>query len=109
MSNKKSSMDGGLVLDKRDTQFQGFAKLLYDELYDQFYNLRCQEEDMDYMGRNKEAEQTRKEIKITIARRAYDLAYHAAFYIDERDCDVFGFEGAMQRIPDMTELPKEQE
>ena len=93
----------------RDAQFAGFAKLLFDELYDQFNNLRCQEDDGTYEERDKEAEQTRKNIQGNIASRAYNLAFHAALHINERDCDVLGFEEAVRRIPDMTEWPEEQE
>lgn len=95
----------------RSTQFQGFAKLLFDELYDQFNNLYCQEDDGAYQGRDKEAEQTRKDIQETIACRAYDLISHACSEIDmEQDARERSllYVPMMESVPDMTEWPNEE-
>jgi hypothetical protein len=87
-------------MSQRDTQFQGFAKLLFEELQAiEIEGLKNSWNNLDVYRRQREA----------IARRAYDLARHAALHIDEQACDVLGFEDAMQRIPDMTELPKDRQ
>jgi hypothetical protein len=54
----------------RDSQFREWSKLLFDELYDQFSNLRIEESN----GDKDEAEQTRKDILTDISRRTHDLA-----------------------------------
>jgi hypothetical protein len=85
----------------RDTQFQGFAKLLWDELVSAngggYIDVNTDFDDgidpTNYRG--------------IITRRAYDLAFHAALRIDEKDCDVLGFEKAVRNIPDITEWPQE--
>jgi hypothetical protein len=79
----------------RETQFQGFAKLLTDELIKYLTSRAGLTLD--------EIEQEWHEV---IARRAYDLVCHAQ--ADPKDLDVLGLEEAIQRIPDMTELPKER-
>lgn len=96
----------------RNTQFQGFAEALFDQLYDQFNNLHYQEDD----GRDKEAEQTREGILETIAEAGHDLAVHAvknAYDIDKHgNCGPLEDKEARIRVshlPDLTELPKEQE
>ena len=103
--------------ENRDIQFAVFAKLLFDELYDQFNTLRCEEDDGDYEGRNKDAEQTRKNIQENIARRAYDLVNHTIIELSCQDALDFSnpnldkYEYATNEmvsiIPDMTEWPKE--
>lgn len=96
---------------ERDKQFQGFAKALWDEIggmQDSFCEecgtgLHSLAKDMD------RAEILDRSIQQLIARRVYDLVRHAALHIDDHACDVLGFEEAMRLIPDMTELPKEQD
>jgi len=78
----------------RDTQFQGFAKLLLDEM-----------DNVDGIYIDTYLEHWREAWQDIIARRAYDLVKHAQ--ADPKDLDVLGFEEAIGRIPDMTELPKE--
>ena len=78
----------------RDTQFQGFAKLLLQEML---------ETDLGYTR----TVHWREGMEKIIVRWAYNLVYHAQ--ADPKDLDVLGFEEAIQRIPDMTELPKEQD
>lgn len=70
----------------RDTQFQGFAKALMSELLTYFGDF----EDM----------------KKTIARRAYDLAEHT---LDHAPVREWALPCQGSDIPDLTELPKEQE
>ena len=93
----------------RDAQFAGFAKLLFDELYDQFNNLRCQEDDGTYEERDKEAEQTRKNIQGNIASRAYDLVCHACVHVNnEQMSQILGSlhpNAMIRNMPDMIELP----
>jgi hypothetical protein len=84
--------------DNRNTQFQGFAKLLFDELQAiQAEGLNENWNNIDVYRRQREA----------IARRVYDLVKHAVLHFDERVCDMCGFEDAVKDIPDMAELPKE--
>lgn len=71
----------------RDTQFAGFAELLWRELI---------EADETTHG----MEQQRR-----IARRAYDLVYHAM----QTPQSAASTEEVVRMVPDMTEWPKEQE
>lgn len=106
----------------RDTQFQGFAKLLSDELYPEFRTL-------DYAvmmsgtiarveARDREIKQAEENIHDLIARRAYDLVAHILKNADPIDLDISGNyvsisdEDAAQRIanlPDLTEFSDESE
>lgn len=74
----------------RDTQFQGFAKLLMSELLTHFGDF----EDMERI----------------IARRAYDLVEHT---IEHMRPYIYGEQVAGQEcvsdVPDLTEWAKEQE
>jgi hypothetical protein len=93
----------------RDTQFQNFAELLWDELE--------QAMRQDFRGYIPEGETKRaKHIPVwqgIIARRAYDLVSHSLGYsleyLDECGKEISGGMGKriMPSIPDMTELPKE--
>lgn len=94
----------GTHADARSKQFQGFAKLLFESLYDQFNNLHHQEDD----GRDKEAEQTKKGILETIAEAGYDLLDHAIGYICNEMADVIPYREAAELIPDLTEWPKDK-
>lgn len=87
----------------RQTQFQGFAKALFDQLYDQFNNLHYQEDD----GRDKEAEQTREGILETIAEAGYDLAAHTIDQITLTTRELYTDRELLELIPDLTELPKD--
>lgn len=93
----------------RDTQFQNFAKLLYESLYDQFSNLFVEEDDGDM----EKAKQTNKGIQETIARRVYDLVEYACVNINNEQVKQIRMSlhpNAMIRaIPDMTELPKDRD
>ena len=80
---------------ERDTQFAGFAKLLFDELPEQNSDFHPNWE-----------EETMK----IIARRAYDLAVyvihmHTAI---ERPGMVFTPADILREMPDMTALPEER-
>ncbi len=80
---------------ERDTQFAGFAKLLFDELPEQNSDFHPNWE-----------EETMK----VIARRAYDLAVyvihmHTAI---ERPGMVFTPADILREMPDMTALPEER-
>jgi hypothetical protein len=88
----------------RDTQFQGFAKLLVGELFNDdvlgdygFIGGRERYADLDY---------DLNICELLIARRAYDLVNHAIGEFIPRSED--SSEEYVKRIPDMTELPKEQ-
>jgi hypothetical protein len=82
----------------RDTQFQGFAKVLLDEL--------C--EASIVMVETPFQDDWREEWEVTIARRAYDLVSHTIRNTSSRDLDVLDYDEIPPRIPDMLELPKEQ-
>lgn len=85
---------------QRDTKFQGFAKLLMDELGDQGFVF----EGADDINRDEQLEQ----IKLLIARRAYDLMGHVIGYLNSYEYDVATCDqDLIDCIPDMTRLPKE--
>ena len=77
----------------RDTQFQGFAKALWQELEDHPYVELGQLKDCD-----------REHLYRVIARRAYGFAEHVARH---GCCDHVDY--VIRHTPDMTEWPKEQE
>ena len=75
----------------RDTQFQGFAKLLLEELQAiEVEGLKNNWNNIDIYRRQREA----------IARREYDFAVHVVENVSAY---------SVSSIPDMTELPKEQD
>lgn len=83
-------------MDSRYTQFQGFAKALLDEL-------------IDNEGARVVSNHWRARVESIIACRAYDFACHVidnsrANYLE----DAYTHE-IIPVIPDMDELPKEQE
>lgn len=87
----------------RDTQFKGFAKALWKELEDHPYVEIGQLKDCD-----------REHLYRVIARRAYDLVdiaiCHIAMGMSNDSAVMFvPRQNAVNYIPDMTELPKEQE
>ncbi len=90
----------------RDTQFQGFAKVLWDELVraNGYGYIDVNEDDDGIDPTN---------YRQIIARRAYDLLYHASIAINNTQVKQLGMSlhpNAMMRdIPDLTDLPKEQE
>lgn len=85
-------------MSNRDTQFQGFAKALLDEILEA------------EIGRVKST-YWRGAVESIIARRAYDLAIEVAkqaidgnSYDEERDARHI-----LEKLGDLTELPKEQD
>ena len=88
----------------RDTQFHGFAKALWDEL--------VRANGYGYIDVNKwddDGIDPTNYIQV-IARRAYDLVKHTLEHAEAIAFDRLSIgEHAEQYIPDLTELPKEQE
>lgn len=81
----------------RDTQFAGFAQKLFDDLPWDDINI-----DMERSGWEDRWMER-------IARRAYDLVEHVCWHISDAESDGRLTEKAMlDRVPDLTELPKEQ-
>ncbi len=80
--------------DPRNTQFAGFANLLYEEL-----------DKRDYLWIADGDEQS---VKTPLSQRAYDLVQHAlhSFELAELECCESRDE-LLPGIPDMTEFPKE--
>lgn len=90
-------------MSNRDTQFQGFAKALVEDLF-RFHALDARA----FVSSGHKIEQI-------VARRAYDFEAHTVGHTLEylRECGR-EMPGSMKTrivpsIPDMTELPKEQE
>lgn len=71
----------------KDTQFQGFAKLLFDETGKALSNAH---------------------MKQIIASLAYALVKHTIEHIDPIDLDRLSPDEHVARIPDLTELPKDE-
>lgn len=95
---------------QRDTQFQGFAKALWDELE------QAIRQDPGFIPEGKSGRDQYIPVwQEIIARRAYDLVEHTVGYSLEylHECGREMPGGMKKRIvpsiPDMTELPKEQE
>lgn len=83
-------------MSNRDTQFQGFAKALLDEILEA------------EIGRVKST-YWRGAVESIIARRACDLAMHVLGHSRSNDMEDWQIEEIIPFVPDMTELPKEQE
>lgn len=78
----------------RDTQFQGFAKALTEEL-----------KEVGAFEPTMHLEIALKRIEPIITRRAYDLAIHV---LDQTGPKAY-VEAILQCVPDMDELPKDQD
>jgi hypothetical protein len=90
-------------MSNRDTQFQSFAKLLLDEL------VADGSIEID-TGWDTEDSKAYDDAQAIIARRAYDLAVHVLNSQHEISVSASTAEERLYcSIPDMTELPKEQE
>lgn len=89
--------------EQRDKHFQGFAKQQFDDVDDMFSRLFSARQDCV------QAEETEaaNDIQLYMARRAYDLACHTICAYDDVKPE-FAIE-MLDHIPDMDELPKEQE
>lgn len=85
-------------MNPRDTQFEGFAELLFEELMNGTNMMRT-------IIWTREDE---KELKALFARRAYDLAFHAIDNSRANDMEDWETKRIMPYVPDMTELPKEK-
>lgn len=87
----------------RDTHFQGFAKLLWEQL--QAYGLTNIADDRLPVSErdrvNREIEQTTQEV---IAQRAYDLAVHVT-YETSFGMDKWNTIDRVNDVPDLTEWP----
>lgn len=81
----------------RDTQFAGFAKLLYE----QFVNAAPTYID----GHVRRGTMSREEVEQIIAQRAYDFMKHMVKVIPHliHNANITNLDAAMQYIPDMTE------
>lgn len=86
---QKSDEDKGAHT--RDTQFAGFAKLLFDELYVS-----------DDIWFDATHEGWKEHWQTIIAQRTYDFAAHTATHT------ILTAHGDMRKIPDMTEWPEEK-
>jgi hypothetical protein len=88
-------------MSNRDTQFQGFAHMLLLQLAEE--NALALNWDR-FFG----------ELELTVARRAYDLAYHT-IRSQAQGMDLLcvhdpaWIQERIETVPDMTEWPKEQD
>jgi len=97
----------------RDTQFMGFAKSTWDEITTTLEALEAEHEIVDgCLMCNWTSEKIARVVEPLIARRAYDLTKHVLELVP---CLINMFSGTQRledvipSIPDLTELPKEQE
>ena len=84
---------------ERDTHFQNFAKLLWDELMavtDGYIDVSNDGFDDEWIEKH----------KAIIARRAYDLVKHTVLNIDEHWLIALPYKEIPARIPDVFEWPK---
>lgn len=90
--------------EKRDTQFAGFAKALWDEIA---------EEMAEATAYGREYSIADGSIEWIIARRAFDLAVHIAHHVNVCGEDLkskfWTASEIVEGIPDLAELPKEQD
>lgn len=87
----------------RDTHFLGFASALFQEMQADLTALYVA------LGSRREQDIASAEsiIQQLIARRTYDLVKHTILNIGPADLDMLTTEECVQRVPDLTELPKE--
>ncbi len=90
---------------ERDTHFQGFANRQFPELSQRFFTLYAAITDHKDI---QEIDAIEDEIRMLIARRAYDLVKHAtehiykdAIYTEAPNYDKF----MLAIVPDLTEFP----
>ena len=77
---------------ERDTKFQGFANLLLVEIYRNF-------------GHSIEEGVNEEQLRLLIARRAYDLVKHTIWNINPSHLDTLLCDEIPARIPDMDDFP----
>ncbi len=101
------------VFGSRDTQFQGFAKLLQQEIWNTELSI------VPMMTGGYPTSQVAKEltdaVQTLIAQRAYDLVYHALYYNDtgywpdlvQKNPDHYKRQitKATNEVPDLTQWP----
>jgi len=93
---EKQEKERARAKEARNTQFEGFAKALWEEIME-----------MTLKGYGKiDAGTAPKGYELLIARRAYDLACHAIDNSRANDMEDWETERIMPYVPDMTELPK---
>ncbi len=87
---------------ERNTHFQGAAKLVYDEiepLFRAMYEARLHRD-------TKQADDAEQLIRLTLARRDYDIVVHAL-----NTCSLEAFEimgNGVEEVPDLKEWPKSE-
>ena len=85
---------------ERDTHFQGFAKLLWEDLETTIN---------DHYGFIPEGERLRRDflplMYTLIAQRAYDLVEHALEAVPDIIPEVQSLKASLEAIPDLTQWP----
>lgn len=85
-------------MNNRDTQFTGFAHALAEEiLLEMEYSVGRASQDIS------------ANLEVLLARRAYDFAFHAIENSRSNDMEDWETDAIMPYVPDMPELPKDQE
>lgn len=92
------------MANSRDEQFQGFAKLLLDELLGE----------ANYAEINGYDERGIAETQELIARRAYDLVAHSVEFVNKMDmlllqAGMLSGRQVASHIPDMIEFPEDNQ
>lgn len=85
-------------MNKRDTQFAGFAEKLYQEI---------QEMACSYRTAPSPEELKQRECEI-IARRAFDLVLHTVWNVAPIDLERLFMHEVAAKVPDMATWPEEQ-
>jgi len=100
----------------RNMQFAGFAKALWDEI-GKMHDVFCEESDTGPGSLAQDMDRAQdldRSIQKLIARRAYDLVEHAVSHVSESqaaqmEARFMSADEVVNDIPDMDELPKEEE
>lgn len=101
----RAPIEGERMSGNRDTQFQGFAKLLFDDVVDMFSNRFIELDN----GERQEAEETKQSILEVFAECAFALVAHTIAHTSHIELDRMLPEEHAAIIPDLTEWPKESE
>jgi hypothetical protein len=88
-------------LSERDTHFNSFAVLQFDEVKPLMREWEQANREHNYAF----AQRIEGRIQDDLAKRAYDLVRHTIFHINPYWLDALDFDEIPARIPDMTEWP----
>lgn len=95
------------MIDRRDTQFSGFAQALTKELDEIVGDVTAWGVKHNIDDETRIAKELSYRWKVLIARRAYDLVAHTLWNTASLDLERLSIAENVERIPDLPVLPEE--